>query len=122
MPPLTREGLSLEEGREALTLVRGWITDRSHPDLLKVSLSFHSERARAKMLYFATHAAALKQTGAIAANDVARLAKAEPERISKLCDKLGLRPAKPRTIKDVEWRAGLIHFEPLKKATSKRHL
>jgi hypothetical protein len=118
-PPLTRADLDSQEDKAARTLIQLWVTERDDPALLKASLCFHSDRARAKMVCFLAHAAALSQTGRVPENQAARLPQAEPERIRKLCDKLGLVSAEPRTIKDVSWRSGAIHFEPFQRAMLK---
>jgi hypothetical protein len=118
-PPLTRSELESQEDKEALALIAAWVRERDNPDLFKSSLCFHSDRARAKMVYFLTHKDTLRQTGRVPENHADRLVQAEPERIRKLCDRLGLVSGEPRIIKDVRWRLGAIHFEPFQKTSLK---
>jgi len=115
-PPLTRKDFNSAEGLTARLMVTGWILDRGHPDLLKSSLCFHSDRAMAKTLYFLSNRDGLKRSGGVAPKDLARLSQKEPERVRKLYLKLGLVRAEPATIKDVSWRDGAIHFEVFKAA------
>jgi hypothetical protein len=95
-------------------LLMNWIEDPASERFLIHSLCFYSDIALAKFVYFLAHdrRKALPTT----------LLTTEPERIRKLYRNLGLIPAKPRAIKDVECnsRAEEVRFIPYKKTIIKR--
>ena len=71
------------------------------------SLAFFSDRAMAKMVHFLRCEGWLK----LEREDI------EPDRIRKLYRGLGLVPARPRAIRDVRWKNGVLHFVLFKTAT-----
>jgi hypothetical protein len=73
------------------------------------SLSFFSDRAMAKMVYLVKHGKFLPF----------ELYTTEPERIRKEYGAFDLRPADRRAVKDLEYRAGKIHFVLNKTLTPK---
>lgn len=89
-------------------LIQYWIDQSLHEKALKRNFCFYSDRAMAKMVYFLAHGKKAWLP--------AKLLNKEPERIRKLYGSLGLIPAKPRVIKDIEYTSGKIHWVPFKKA------
>ena len=90
-------------------LIWNWIQDPPRENWAIASFCFFSDRAMAKMIYYLRKKQWMP----------AELQNKEPERIRKLYGSLGLTPARPRAIKDVEFRAGKIHFVLFKTATPK---
>lgn len=86
-------------------LIQNWIEHPPSPSFMKRSLCFFSDRAIAKMVHFIAHHKWL---------DVSCL-DAETARIKKLYQRLGLRPARPRAIKDVEWKFKKLFYTPFAK-------
>jgi len=101
-----------DEDRAAHYITRNWIRGRVEEPLLCDSLCFFSDLAIAKLVYFQDHQKWLPR-------DASHLTKTEPERIAKLYRSLGLIPARPRIIKDVDRQDGLINLIPMKSATRK---
>jgi hypothetical protein len=112
-PPITRveyDQARKDSDQTTRLLIWNWIQDPPLRDnWATASLCFCSDRAMAKLIYFIRHNKWLP----------AELLNKEPERISKLYRSLGLIPAKPRAIKDVDFEGGKIHWIPFKKTVHK---
>jgi hypothetical protein len=90
-------------------LIQQWIETPLSNNWAYASLCFYSDLAMAKMVYFRAN----KQTKWLPPE----LLTKEPERIRKLYSRLGLIPASPRAIKDIDFKAGRIQFIPFQKTT-----
>jgi len=88
-------------------LIERWIQMPLGEKWVIASLCFFSDLAMAKLVYYMANNKTkwLPET---------RLNK-EPERIRKLYESLGLIPAKPRVIKDIDFKGGKVHWTFFKK-------
>ncbi len=91
-------------------LVEHWIQDPARKNFLWESLCFCSDLAMAKLVYAKTKGMELPP----------RLLTKEPERIRKLYGRLGLIPARPRIIKDVDLKGGKVRWVCFKNALGRR--
>jgi len=109
--PLTKSNYEINRrdyDKKACALIEFWIDEPLHHHALKRNFCFFSDRAMAKMVYFLAN----KKEKWLPAESLDK----EPERIRKLYGSLGLIPAKPRVIKDVDFIAGKIHYTPFQNA------
>ena len=104
--PMSR-GKSNDDDETKQLLLLNWVQEPFGN--ITGSLAFFSDRAMAKLLYLLRHKKCLPPE---------RLTT-EPERIRKLYAALGLRPARRRAIKDLEYRAEKHHFVLNKTLTPK---
>lgn len=97
--------------RTTRILIHHWIQDPPRENWAIAGLCFCSDLAIAKLVYFMANRTTkwLPPT----------LLNKEPERIRKVFRGLGLIPARPRIIKDIDFKAGKIHWIPFKKVTYK---
>ena len=98
-----------DDDRAANFITEKWILGTVDKPLLCDSLCFFSDLAIAKLVYFVVHKKWLPP-------NAPHLSKTEPERIAKLYRGLGLIPARPRIIKDVDSQNGMIRVIPYQTA------
>ncbi len=93
--------------QQAEFLIRNWIQEPPGPQWAIRSLCVFSDLAMAKLCHFCWKKQWLPP----------QYLNSEPARIKKLYQRLGLVPAKPRAIRDLELRHGKLHYIPFKTAT-----
>ena len=98
-----------DEDKRTRFLIEHWIQEPPRENLLVGSLCFCSDLAIAKLAYFKANGKAKRLPP--------KLLTKEPERIRKLYCRLGLVPAHPRVIKDIEFIGGKVRLIPFKQAT-----
>jgi hypothetical protein len=109
-PPMAREEYDQarkDSDQTTRLLIGNWIQDPMRENWATASFCFFSDRAMAKLIYFICCRCEKWLP--------AELLNKEPERIRKLYESLGLIPAKPRAIKDIDLQSGKINGIVFKK-------
>jgi hypothetical protein len=104
--PLTQADFKAKskfEDNSTRILVQHWIQDPPGERWTIASLCFYSDLALAKMVYFLARKKWLPEDPL----------KREAKRIEKLRNVLGLVPARPRIIRDIEFKFGKVHYHPI---------
>lgn len=97
--------------KDAEMLLMNWIEDPPSLKFLTRSFCFFSDLALAKLCYW------LRWKKWLPLHQEAT----ETQRVKKLYRRLGLIPAKPRAIRDLEFKHQELHFIPFKKALVREH-
>lgn len=111
--PLTKADYNdsrADNDRRTRFLIEHWIQEPLRENWAIASLCFFSDLAMAKLIHLILMKRPLPPT----------LLTKEPERIRKSYESLGLIPAKPRAIKDIDFEAGKFSFVPFKKRIYRR--